>query len=167
MVGYVGVMGDQEGIDLLLEAAREMVFDHGRDVQFVLVGGGPALEDLKALAAETLGSGRSRDLYGPGARCGPVRGALFQRRCLREPRSGEPDERQVDHEQGYGIYGFFGKPQVQFEVTEGRFSAQDASLYAEPNNTSDMAAKVMELLDDPETPRRRWALTAAPASRRN
>src|SRR5690606_10931213 len=52
MGGYVGVMGDQEGIDLLLEAAREIVLGQGRDVQFVLVGGGPALEGLQRQAAE-------------------------------------------------------------------------------------------------------------------
>ena len=39
MVGYVGVMGDQEGIDLLLEAAQTLCLERGRDVQFVLVGG--------------------------------------------------------------------------------------------------------------------------------
>jgi len=34
MVGYLGVMGDQEGIDLLLEAAQKIVFEHKRNVQF-------------------------------------------------------------------------------------------------------------------------------------
>ncbi|MEL6702252.1 MAG: glycosyltransferase, partial [Pseudomonadota bacterium] len=52
MVGYVGVMGDQEGIDLLLQAAQQIVQDCKRDVQFVLVGGGPALTGLQAMAEE-------------------------------------------------------------------------------------------------------------------
>ena len=53
LVGYVGVMGRQEGIDLLLEAARVIVRDLGReDVHFGLVGGGTSLEDMKALATE-------------------------------------------------------------------------------------------------------------------
>jgi glycosyltransferase involved in cell wall biosynthesis len=52
LVGYVGVMGDQEGLDLLLEAARELVFERGHDTQFVLVGGGPALDDLKIMARD-------------------------------------------------------------------------------------------------------------------
>src|SRR6185369_12661400 len=51
LVGYVGVMGAQEGIDLLLAAVRHIVFDMGRrDVQFGLVGGGTSLEEMKALA---------------------------------------------------------------------------------------------------------------------
>jgi len=53
MAGYVGVMGEQEGIDLLINAVEHIVRDQKReDIQFVLVGGGPALEDLKALTAE-------------------------------------------------------------------------------------------------------------------
>ncbi len=39
LVGYVGVMGIQEGIDLLLEAIRLIVTVHGRDdVVFALAG---------------------------------------------------------------------------------------------------------------------------------
>ena len=41
-----------------------------------------------------------------------------------------------------------GKPIVQFDLTEGRYSAQDASLYARPNDHRDLAAKIVELLDD-------------------
>jgi glycosyltransferase involved in cell wall biosynthesis len=39
---------------------------------------------------------------------------------------------------------------VQFDLTEGRFSAGDASLYARPNDIGDFARKLCELLDDPE-----------------
>jgi glycosyltransferase involved in cell wall biosynthesis len=41
------------------------------------------------------------------------------------------------------------KPIVQFDVTEGRFSAQDASLYALANDPVDFADKILELLEDP------------------
>ena len=47
MVGYVGVMGDQEGVDLLLESIRHTVGDKGADIQFCLVGGGPSLDALR------------------------------------------------------------------------------------------------------------------------
>jgi glycosyltransferase involved in cell wall biosynthesis len=46
-------------------------------------------------------------------------------------------------------YMALGKPIVQFDLTEGRFSAQQASLYALRNDTRDMAHKIVELLDDP------------------
>lgn len=51
-------------------------------------------------------------------------------------------------------YMALGKPLVQFDLTEGRYSAQDASLYAEHNNANDMARKILELLDNPE--KRKW-----------
>src|SRR5207344_3433017 len=45
-------------------------------------------------------------------------------------------------------YMALGKPIVQFDLTEGRFSACEASLYAAKNDPRDMAAKIVELLDD-------------------
>jgi glycosyltransferase involved in cell wall biosynthesis len=47
-----------------------------------------------------------------------------------------------------------GKPIVQFNLTEGRFSAGDASLYAIPNDTLDFAQKISQLLDDEPLRRR-------------
>ena len=47
-------------------------------------------------------------------------------------------------------YMALGKPIVQFDLTEGRFSAQDASLYARRNDPIDMARKLVALLDDAE-----------------
>jgi glycosyltransferase involved in cell wall biosynthesis len=46
-------------------------------------------------------------------------------------------------------YMALGKPIVQFDLTEGRFSAQQSSLYATRNDAIDMAGKIVELLDDP------------------
>ena len=39
---------------------------------------------------------------------------------------------------------------VQYDFIEGRYSAGEASLYAEPNNIQDLATKIEYLLDDPE-----------------
>jgi glycosyltransferase involved in cell wall biosynthesis len=46
-------------------------------------------------------------------------------------------------------YMALGKPIVQFDLAEGRHSAQQASLYARKNDALDLAAKIVELLDDP------------------
>ena len=147
MVGYVGVMGDQEGIDLLLESAREIVFDKGRNVQFVLVGGGPALDDLQAMAAD-MGLADYVTFTGraPDAELFEVLSSADV--CVNPDRVNAMNDKSTMNK--VMEYMAFGKPQVQFEVTEGRFSAQDASLYAIPNDTGDLAAKILELLDDPE-----------------
>jgi glycosyltransferase involved in cell wall biosynthesis len=47
-------------------------------------------------------------------------------------------------------YMALGKPIVQFDLVEGRFSAREASLYARRNNAIDFASKIIELLDSPE-----------------
>jgi glycosyltransferase involved in cell wall biosynthesis len=55
-------------------------------------------------------------------------------------------------------YMALGKPIVQFDLTEGRHSAGDSSLYARPNDVRDFAAKLCELLDDPERRRKMGAV---------
>jgi glycosyltransferase involved in cell wall biosynthesis len=47
-------------------------------------------------------------------------------------------------------YMALGKPIVQFDLAEGRFSAQEASLYARNNDEIDLAEKILFLLDHPE-----------------
>jgi glycosyltransferase involved in cell wall biosynthesis len=46
-------------------------------------------------------------------------------------------------------YMALGKPIVQFDLVEGRYSAQQASLYARRNDAVDLADKIAQLLDDP------------------
>jgi glycosyltransferase involved in cell wall biosynthesis len=48
-------------------------------------------------------------------------------------------------------YMALSKPIVQFDLKEGRFSAQDAALYAtHENGVADFAEKILWLLDHPE-----------------
>ena len=147
MVGYVGVMGDQEGLDLLLEAARELVFARGYDTQFVLVGGGPALADLQAMAQD-LGLSDHVTFTGraPDADLFSVLSSADV--CVNPDRVNPMNDKSTMNK--ILEYMAFEKPIVQFEVTEGRYSALDASLYAASNDTSDMAGKIAELLDNPE-----------------
>ncbi len=63
LVGYVGVMGKQEGIDLLLQAVQLIVHHLKRtDIHFGLVGGGTELAAMRELAKQ-LGVGGVRDLH--------------------------------------------------------------------------------------------------------
>ncbi|MGE5116992.1 MAG: glycosyltransferase, partial [Betaproteobacteria bacterium] len=47
-------------------------------------------------------------------------------------------------------YMALGKPIVQFDLIEGRWSAREASLYARRNDPADFADCIVALLDDPE-----------------
>lgn len=147
MVGYVGVMGDQEGIDLLIDAAHDMVFKRGRNVQFVLVGGGPALSDLQTLVRE---KGLESHVTFTGRAPDDVLFSVLSSAdvCVNPDRVNPMNDKSTMNK--ILEYMAFSKPIVQFDVTEGRHSAQEASLYAKTNDTADMADKICALLDDPE-----------------
>jgi len=154
LIGYVGVMGDQEGLDLLLESARILCLEQGRSVQFALVGGGPALEGLEAQAA---GMGLSDHVTfvgrAPDATLFEVLSTADV--CVNPDRVNPMNDLSTMNK--IMEYMAFEKPIVQFEVTEGRVSAGEASLYAAPNDPGDLAAKLAALLDDPEDRARRGA----------
>jgi glycosyltransferase involved in cell wall biosynthesis len=147
LVGYVGVMGRQEGIDLLLEAVRCVVHEHGRrDIHFGLVGGGTSLEEMKALAARL-------DIADYVTFTGRVPDAQLLAMlntadvCVNPDIANDMNDKSTMNK--IMEYMALGKPIVQFDLAEGRFSARDASLYAGKNDPADMAAKVIELVDDP------------------
>lgn len=147
LVGYVGVIGQQEGIDLLLSAVRSVVSDHGRkDIHFGIVGGGPALEDMQALAAQ-LGVADYVTFTGRV----PDRELLEMLNtadvCVNPDRVNAMNDKSTMNK--IMEYMALGKPIVQFELCEGRVSAGESSLYARPNDSKDMAAKIVALIDDP------------------
>lgn len=147
LVGYVGVMGRQEGIDLLLQAIRHIVFTLGRsDIQFGLVGGGTSLEAMKALAVELGVAG-----YVTFTGRVPDREMLALLNtadvCVNPDLANEMNDKSTMNK--IMEYMALGKPIVQFDLAEGRFSAQAASLYARNNDSTDLAAKIVQLIDDP------------------
>lgn len=148
MVGYLGVIGQQEGIEYLLEAARYLRDEKGRDdIFWGIVGGGPHLEALRR-KSEEMGL---QDIV-------EFTGRVSDEKMLDYLNTAEvcvnPDEYNAMNDKSTMNkvleYMALGKPIVQFDLTEGRYSAQDASLYAERNNARDMADKIVMLLDDPE-----------------
>jgi glycosyltransferase involved in cell wall biosynthesis len=148
LVGYVGVMGKQEGIDYLLRAARHIVNDMKRtDVHFGLVGGGTELEDMRTYAA-TLGIGDYVTFTGRVPDQQMLEMLNTADVCVNPDVANEMNDKSTMNK--IMEYMALGKPVVQFDLTEGRFSAQEASLYAEKNNELDLARKIVQLLDDPE-----------------
>jgi len=148
LVGYVGVMGKQEGIDYLLRAARHIVHDMKRaDIHFGLVGGGTELEDMRAYAV-ALGIGDYVTFTGRVPDHQMLEMLNTADVCVNPDVANEMNDKSTMNK--IMEYMALGKPVVQFDLTEGRYSAQEASLYAEKNNELDLAKKIVQLLDDPE-----------------
>ncbi|MBL1293999.1 MAG: glycosyltransferase family 4 protein [Thiotrichales bacterium] len=146
LVGYVGVMGAQEGIDYLLRAAQHIVFEMGRqDVHFGLVGGGTSLDEMKAYAEEL-----KMSQYVTFTGRVPDEEMLQMLNtadvCVNPDVANEMNDKSTMNK--IMEYMALGKPIVQFDLTEGRYSAQEASLYALKNDYKDMAEKIVELLDN-------------------
>ena len=147
LVGYVGVMGRQEGVDYLLLAASYIVHKMGRrDVQFGLVGDGTSLEELRALTIEL-------DIIDYVTFTGRVPDqemlAMLNTAdvCVNPDVANDMNDMSTMNK--IMEYMALGKAIVQFDLIEGRVSAQGASLYAERNSAHDLAYKIVALLDDP------------------
>ncbi len=145
-VGYVGVMGPQEGLDHLLRAIHIIVQDHERhDIIFMLIGDGPSRPSLEELARE-LGVAEYLEFTGR------VRDEELIRRISACDVCVNPDPRNPFNDASTMNkileYMSLGVPVVQFDLTEGRRSAGAASVYAAPNDERDLALKLLETLDD-------------------
>ncbi len=148
MAGYLGVIGKQEGIPYLLEAARYIRKELGRDdICYAIVGGGTSLEELKSLS-ERMG------LSDIVTFTGRVSDEVMLDYLNTADICINPDEYNPMNDKSTMNkvleYMALGKPIVQFDLTEGRYSAGEASLYAKPNDAVDMAHKIVELLDHAE-----------------
>ena len=147
LVGYVGTMGKQEGIDYLLRAVQYIVRDLKRtDIHFGLVGGGTEVEELKTYA-QNLGVGDYVTFTGRVPDQQMLEMLNTADVCVNPDVANEMNDKSTMNK--IMEYMALGKPIVQFDLTEGRYSAQDASLYATQNDERDLAAKMVQLLDDP------------------
>jgi glycosyltransferase involved in cell wall biosynthesis len=146
LVGYVGVMGKQEGIDLLLQAVQLIVKQLGRtDIQFGLVGGGTELPAMRELAKK-LGVDEYVTFTGRAPDAELLEMLNTADICVNPDRANDMNDRSTMNK--IMEYMALGKPVVQFDLTEGRVSAGDASLYARPNDVADLAQKMVALLAD-------------------
>ena len=152
LVGYVGVMGKQEGIDLLLQAVQLIVLHLERtDIHFGLVGGGTELPAMQQLARD-LGIADYVTFTGRVPDAELLEMLNTADICVNPDRANEMNDRSTMNK--IMEYMALGKPVVQFDLTEGRVSAGDASWYARPNDVADLAQKMVSLLGD-ELQRRR------------
>jgi len=146
LVGYVGVMGKQEGIDLLLQAVQ-LIVHHLKitNIHFGLVGGGTELANMRELAKQ-LGVAEYVTFTGRAPDAELLEMLNTADLCVNPDRANDMNDRSTMNK--VMEYMALAKPIVQFDLTEGRVSAGEASWYARPNDVADLAQKIVALLAD-------------------
>ena len=145
LVGYVGVIGEQEGLDILLEAAKQII-EKRNDVQFGIIGSGTELEKIKQLANK-LNLNEYVDFYGRVGDETMVNILNTADICVNPDKPTEMNNLSTMNK--IMEYMALKKPIVQFDLKEGRLSAKESSLYANNNSTEDFADKIIWLLNNP------------------
>jgi glycosyltransferase involved in cell wall biosynthesis len=144
MVCWLGKMGRQDRVDLVIKVAELVVHDHGRrDCSFVLAGDGECLQDLRGLAASRgldpwvtftgwLPEPRVFDLL---ASCDVGLDASLQ---------AEVSPVKVMEYMGCGL------PTVCFDLPETRRISNGAAVLVPPGDTKALANALLRLVDDPQ-----------------
>ncbi|MCU0713836.1 MAG: glycosyltransferase family 4 protein [Pirellula sp.] len=147
ILGYVGVIGIQDGVDYFIRALHELKVTHARDdFRVVIVGYGPALADLKSLARE-LGVFELIHFTGmipfPSV---PAYIASFDICFTPDPSNAYNDSCTTIKTMEYMA---LRKPTVCFRTRENELTAGESAIYANNNDISDYARATVQLMNDP------------------
>lgn len=145
ILGYVGAMNHQDGLDYLLRSLA-ILSSYRSDFCCALIGDGDALDDLRRMAREL---DIDRHVWFAGHRGGDDLMRLLSTAdvCV------DPDPSNSYNDRSTMIkiteYMALGKPIVAFDLPEHRVTAGDAAVYASPNDEHHFARHLDELMDDP------------------
>lgn len=148
ILAYLGLINPQDGLDYMLRALAKLAFELDRkDFYCVVVGRGDSLADMQRLTVE-LGLEEYVHFTGYVSEADLIRYLSSADICL-DPNPSNPLN---DHSTWIKVmeYMAMSKPLVAFDLKETHFSAQDAALYAPPNDELEFARQVARLMDDPE-----------------
>jgi glycosyltransferase involved in cell wall biosynthesis len=148
LVAYVGFMGQQDGLDILLDSIDHLVNEKKRrDANFVLIGGGSMLPALQAIVSE-----RGLDRFVKFTGQIPHNDVLAYLSLADIGVAPDPKTPMNDKSTMIKIFEYmaFGLPIVLFDLKEGRRVAGPAALYAAPNDPVDFATQVTKLLNSNE-----------------
>jgi glycosyltransferase involved in cell wall biosynthesis len=145
LVVYLGVMGPQDGLELLLESIALVAKRWKRqDILFVLIGSGTELPRLKTLAAE---KGLESLVRFKGHLSDEEVAAYLSTAevgVAPDPATPMNDKSTMNKILEYMAYGL---PVVLYDLTEGRRSAAGGALYARPDDPEDFAREILRILD--------------------
>lgn len=145
---YLGIMGPQDGVDLVLRAVDVLVHDLGRDdIHVALLGFGDCLEDLEVLA-------RQLDIEQNVTFTGRADKTVINRYLSSAEVGLSPDPlnpfNDVSTMNKTLEYMAHELPVVSFDLRETRVSAGDAAVYVPDGDVQGFAEAVAALIDDPE-----------------
>jgi glycosyltransferase involved in cell wall biosynthesis len=146
LAAYIGVMGPQDGVDIIVRAAEVVIHKLGRhDIAFTLIGKGDCFDDLVALRDE-LGLADHVEFTGRAP------DELVARILSTADVGLSPDPKNplndVSTMNKTMEYMAFELPVVAFDLRETRVSAADAAVYVRPNDITEYAAAIVDLMDD-------------------
>jgi glycosyltransferase involved in cell wall biosynthesis len=154
MIGYLGIMGPQDGVDHALRALAHIV-PRRDDWHAVFVGEGDQLEALRALASE-LGIA-DRVTFAGWRLDDDIRSILSTCDVCLAPDPPSPLN-DVSTMIKIPEYLAMGCPVISYDLPEARVSAGAAAVYAEPGDSAALGAALDGVLGDPA---RRAAMAAA------
>jgi glycosyltransferase involved in cell wall biosynthesis len=141
---FLGAMGLQDSVDLILRAVHHLVHDQGREnIHFALMGDGESLESLKTLSREL-------DLTPWVTFTGWVEEDVWLDYLSTADIALEPNLQAEITTVKLMEYMALELPTVAFELKQTRLTAGDAAVYARPNDAADFARLIAELSDLPE-----------------
>jgi glycosyltransferase involved in cell wall biosynthesis len=154
LAAYIGVMGPQDGVDIVVRAADIVVHEFGRnDIAFTLIGSGDCFDDLVRLRDE-LGLAGHVEFTGraPDEQVAQIM-STADVGLSPDPKNPLNDVSTMNKTMEYMAYEL---PVVAFDLRETRVSAGDAAVYVTPNDVHEYAKAIVALMDG-ESARARMA----------
>jgi len=143
VLGYVGELGPQDGVDHLLRAVAYLRSEFDIDVSAVVVGDGPARASLESLAVE-LGVADAIEFTGWLQSEGVMRVLSSTDICVGPDPSNEYNDRSTMIK--LTEYLGLGRPVVAYDLPENRVTCGEAAWFAAPPDDPYRLAEVIAAL---------------------
>ncbi len=145
LLSYAGVMGPQDGVDRALCALTELKALRS-DWHAIFMGDGDVVDEMRGLTRE-LGLSDHVEFTGWVEHDTISRVLSTSDICIApDPKSPLND---ISSMVKISEYMAMARPIVSYDLTESRFGAGEAAVFAAPENHAQFARLISELLDDP------------------